>query len=250
MEHPDWEPLWLTVFDADGQPHSEEVTGPPGTIRVGIGSHTCGSSVWRIWTKKQRNQSEVYAHPRNLGGVQKFSLHSSGDWHHGWQTRDIAEEFTGSPERHLDRWNRRDLPMSHGWTKVLTIWVPHGGLSDMPDEPPDDRVVWLPGAAPGRMAGIHVAIVAPDGGMPNMDAMPVGAFRLGSGEAVVVLYSTAPIPDGLFVSLAADMTKVGLTAEHIEAIRAASAPRVGVFGRDEHGRRVVYEMQVEVANRS
>jgi hypothetical protein len=250
MAEPDAEPLWLTLFDAEGRPHTEQVTGPPGIIRVGIGSHTHGSSVWRIWTPRRPGQSEVYAHPRNLGGIQKFSLHSSGDWHHGWHTRDVAEQFTGSPKQHIDRWKRDDLPVTHGWVKALTIWVPHGGLSDMPDEPHDHRVLWLPEAPAGRMAGIHVAIVSPNEGVPSIGALPVDAFRLGSGDAVIVLYSTTPIPDGLFESLAAKMSMPGVTAEQAEAIRAAPAPRVGVFGSDGHGQRVVYECRVEVIRRN
>jgi hypothetical protein len=243
---PEQEPLWLTLYDAYGEPHTEEVTGPPGTIRVGIGSHTRGSSVWRIWTPRQRGQSEVYAHPRNLGGIQKFSLHSTGDWHHGWHSKDMAEQFSGSPKQHTDRWRREDLPVTHGWIKALTIWVPHGGLSDMPEEAADDRVIWLPEAPEGRMAGIHVTVVSPNQGVPRIQAVPVGAFRLGSGEAVIVLYSTAAIPDGLFESLTAKMSTAQVPPSQIEAIKAAPAPRVGIFGSDEHGQRIVYDCALKV----
>ena len=75
------------------------------------------------------------------------------------------------------------------------------------------------------MAGIHVTVVSPNQGVPGVGAVPVAAYRLASWDAVIVLYSTVAIPDGLFESLAAQMSRAGLTSDQVGAIAAAPAPR-------------------------
>jgi hypothetical protein len=233
--------MWLTIVDPQGQQHQEQVSGPGGRIRFAVGSHTKRSTVWRVWANK--NKGDVYVAARVIAGIQKFSLHESGDWRYQWVSRDASEQWGGDSGRILDRWERPEG--IEGWTRALTIWVPYGHLSDTPDEAPDDEILWLPEPQPGRKVRISIAVVAPNQGGIEIQGLPVAAVRLSTGEAVVVLYWQDRMPENPDPAIVEALRHVRLSAEQVANLLSAKAPRMGVFGWDQRGTRVVWDLRLD-----
>src|SRR4051812_38855109 len=139
------------MVDANGKEIVEELDGPGGTIRMAIGEHGRRSSTWRVWANP--TTADVYVAARPIAGVQKFSLHQSGDWRHQWVNEDQAVTHGGVANRVLDKWERPETP-SHGITPGLSIWVPHGHLDEIPgDRDTASDVIYLPDAPEDHFAG-------------------------------------------------------------------------------------------------
>jgi hypothetical protein len=244
MPVPDQPPLYLTVKLPGGEPERHEVTGPPGVIRFAVGSHTQRSSIWRVWSDK--NHSDVYVGVRNFAGLQKFSLHESGRWHHAFAD-DAAARDNGFASRFLDTWEKPDNgPV--GWTKALAVKVPHGSLSDLPREA-DDDVIWLPEAPEGCVAVVGIAVVAADRGGAEFRGVPVAAYRLANGNAVVLMYETESITQDHRKALIDALSKIpdDAAAELRTWARTAEAdaPRIGIFGNDADMVRVIWDLRID-----
>jgi hypothetical protein len=250
----DQPPVLLSFGLPDGSTHTVEVTGPGGTIRVAVGSPARRSSIWVI--KSPKRKSDVYVTASALGGAQKFSLHAANDqhpaddWRYAWVSQDLAEDWTGNRERLMDRWDRPEAS-PEGWTKGLTIRVPHGHLSIMPpDEPQDDSVIYLPEPEVGRITAIYVALATPDLGGVHMQALPVDAYRLVNGEVVVVLWWQEKIhPDQVEeINGLGNSARLRLQADQVERLAAevsTGTVRAGVFGHQEDGTRFVWDLRLE-----
>lgn len=242
----EFEPLYMTLRSADGEnDETVEVTGPR-VVRFAVGSHTRRSSVWRVWSNNK--SSDVYVAVRNIAGVQKFSLHESGQWHMAYNTPEAAEQWGGKADRFMDTWSRPDHGIT-GWTKALAVKVPHGSLSDLPDEPADDAVLWLPEAPEGKAAVVGIAVVAANQGWVEMRGRPVAAYRLVNGEAVVLVYEIEDMTDAIRTSLADAMTEIPIAPDQVASISdwmsEAVAPRTGIFGHDADDVRVVWDVRID-----
>jgi hypothetical protein len=113
------------IEDGKGKREQHQLPGPGGTVRVASGRPGRRSGVWRIWANP--STSDIYIAARPIAGVEKVSLHQTGDWRVQWVIdrepgRRMAEQ-TGS--RILDQW-QRPPESAPGWTKGLSIWVPDG----------------------------------------------------------------------------------------------------------------------------
>ena len=184
----------MKLIDAAGNEQRINLPGPGGTIRIAVGEQGHRSSTWRVWSNK--NTSDVYVAARTIGGTQKFSLHESGDWRHQWVSTEKARQHGDSDQRIMDQWERPETP-EHGFTKGLSIWVPHGHLDLIENDrdSPDD-VYFIPDAPSGAFAGIHISVASPDRGLLELgDATPIAAYGLASGEAVVTLSAQMAITD-------------------------------------------------------
>ena len=242
----DESPLSFTFQLPGGEPETHEVTGPPGVIRFAVGTHTRRSSIWRVWTN--RNTSDVYVGVRNVTGVQKYSFHESGRWHFAYSNNEAASRWAGSSNRFIEKWDRPDNAVV-GWTRALAVKVPHGALSELPDEPEDDKVVWLPEPPDGRIAVVGIGVVEPNRGMANMRGIPVDAYRLANGHAVVVVYQMKEFTDEIRQWLSKKLTNMpapyGQTAADLaDMTRNLEGLRMGLFGNDETGSRVVWDLAV------
>lgn len=240
---PATEPLRLVVIGPDGNPVEDVLPGPGRIVRVSIGQEGKRASVWNIWAN--RTQPDVYVAARTVAGVQKFSLHASGDWRQQWVSTEHAMEHTGSPNRVIDQWTRpTEAPA--GWGKGLTIMVPYGHLQDMSDDHQRKPVIWLPEPGEGRIAGIHIAVVKPDQGvLDNPGARPVTGFSLSNGDGVVVLYSQAPLVDAVVDTIRDGVTKAAhAMTDDLLRILADPPPglRMALHAGDDSGHRVVYDL--------
>ena len=219
-------------------------------MRVAIGERGHRASIWRIWAN--RSTSDVYVAARAIIGVQKFSLHQSGDWRYQWIGGN-AEIYTDSNNRIIDRWERPPEP-AHGWTRSVAIEVPHGHIDDIADDP-DADVMWLPEGPVGHLGGFQIAVATPDKGEIDLKGMfPLGGFQLVSGECVIVLYSQRQETndDLTYRRQALRRTEKMLSArghslaELIDQ-HETGAIRFAVHGNDEHDVRHVLDLSLKIA---
>lgn len=239
-------PLTLTVWSKDGEQHELEVLGPGGTARVCVGDrHAPHSSVWRIWAN--RNKSDVYIACRDIAGVQKWSLHETGDWRHQWMTRQYAWHLTKKDDRTLDQWPQPAEREDIGWTRGFAISVRLQDLADYGDgdELPKD-IIWMPAPPQDRVAVIHVLIARPD----RLDSkgsgiFPFHAFSLANGKVVLVTFSLQPVlaeQEAELQSMLQQITSHPKSAEHIARL---SAPRLTATLVDEEtGDRGVWDIAI------
>lgn len=179
--------MTLSLANDDGELARKDISGPGGELRVGVGDPARRSAIWKVWANKSK--SDVYVAARGLGATQKWSLHESGDWRFQWTSPEHALRYTGESQRVIDRWSR-PREIAGGWTKGISVWVPHGGLSQAPDDPVDVRkpITFIPEPARGHAVGIHVVFASTDQGYVRTGgAIPVDGFWISSGEVVLVL---------------------------------------------------------------
>jgi hypothetical protein len=230
----------LIVEDSQGHRESFTLSGPGGHVRIAVGRPVRRSGVWSVWAN--RGKSDVYLAARSIAGVQKFSLHETGDWRHQWVTQEQAERFTGTPIRILDRWSRpREGPS--GWAKGLSIWVPQSDVCDMsPDDQSAEGVTWLPEPPSGFAVGIHVVVARTDGGLvPVSGAFPVEAFTLANGEVVLVLVSRLELTDERQQWLDEQRARARAASSHVD-VTDVNALRMTLFGYDDDGNRVLWDL--------
>lgn len=223
--------MTLVVLNGDDEEILRtEVSGPGGTDRISVGELGRRSSVWRVWGG--RNSDDVYVAAREVATFQKYSLHESGDWRYQWTEPKHAARYTGVSRRVLDRWNRPDAMMG-GWTHGVSIWVPHGAMSDIPGDRPSKRgeTTYLPEPGIDSAIGIHVVIAEVNRGfVPIKGAVPVTGFSLPSGKVVMVLASRRTLT-------ARD--SAWLKSMHSRALESAppnptaSTARIAIFGYDD-----------------
>jgi hypothetical protein len=233
----------LVVEDSKGHRQAITLSGPGGRIRIAVGEPGRRSGVWNVWAN--RGKSDVYIAARSIAGVQKYSLHETGDWRHQWTTQEQAEKFTGQRDRMLDRWERPDGGPG-GWTRGLAIWVPQPDILDIPqDDQSHEGVTWLPEPSPGFAIGIHVVVAKTDRGLvPVKGAVPVEAFTLANGEVVLVLVSRAELTDERRQWLDKERARARAASGHID-LTAVKAPRMTLFGYDDHGNRVLWDLAAQ-----
>jgi hypothetical protein len=122
--------MTITIRDDDGHlvNHELQPANPKRPIYMAVGQPGHRSGVWRIWGNPPSNvKSDVYVSARTIAGVQKWSLHQSGDFRHQWVTADAASRFTSSPDKRIYSWQRG--PEQDGWiTGGLRICIPAGEL--------------------------------------------------------------------------------------------------------------------------
>jgi hypothetical protein len=232
--------VMIAIEAPDGQSTTVPVRGPGGVERLAFGAPGHRSAVWRFWANK--NASCVYVATRTIAGVQKYSLHQSGDWRHAWVSAEAALRHTGSPDRVIDRW-RRPAAVARGWTPALSIWVPHNELSDIIGvDRAADGVDFLPEPKPGTVAGLRVMIVQPGLGTVNLErAVPVCGFLLANGEVMVVVVTAVDLTTEIAGRIDAERARIAHARARILASGAA-APRIALFGSVDSGERWVYDL--------
>jgi hypothetical protein len=230
----------LVVEDSQGHRQAITLSGPGGRVRIAVGEPGRRSGVWNVWAN--RGKSDVYVAARSVAGVQKFSLHETGDWRHQWVTQEQAKRFTGKHDRMLDRWPRPP-ESAGGWTRALAIWVPQPDVRDISeDDQSPEGVTWLPEPLPGFAIGIHVVVAKTDRGLvPVKGAFPVEAFTLANGEVVLVLVSRAELTDERRQWLEEQRARAQAVYSHID-LTGVKAPRMTLFGYDDNDNRILWDL--------
>ena len=235
------------VYEDDkGNREQAQLPGPGGEIRVAAGRPGRRSGVWKILAGK--NKSDIYVGARSTFGVQKISLHASGDWRVQWVDsnpagRHMAEQ-TGS--RIQDRW-RKPAETAPGWTKGLSIWVPDGEIVDVSDDyQTEDEALWVPPPGPGRALGFHVAVARPDNGFTQFrGALPLAGFTLASGDVMMLFVSTMKMTDEIRRMLDSYRSAAKDAARKAGFNRPPDGLRMTMFSRDDDGNRSLWDLAYE-----
>ena len=218
--------------------------GPGGEVRFGVGSAAGPrSGTWRVWANK--GASDVYVASRPLAGVEKISLHESGDWRLQYVRRDIAKQWAPGQGRVIDRWPRPPETIP-GWTRSLIIWVPESDVTLVPQGHEERKLItWVPKPQPGEIVAFHVVIARPDTGFVNLqEQLPLDAFSLANGEICLLLVSVESVArhqgwlDKTRSQVMASVNRLDLDG--------MAAPRAAVFAVDDEGLRAMWDLAIPV----
>jgi hypothetical protein len=239
-----FEPVTLTLWDGDGNPHDVPLPGPGGTIRVVVGEPGKQSGVWRIWAPG--NKSDVYIGVRAILGYQKWSLHETGDWRFQWINDERAAEFSDSGSRIIDQWDQPAEVGVTGWTRGLAIRVRHQDLVEVanPEKVPAEAL-WIPPPPEGHMVGLHVVIARPNQQLVELSNVePVGGFALVGGRVLLLLVSVDPVTDEDNQTIADAINQAfGLArARGIDLGSAVASRRAALGGNNLEGERWVWDV--------
>lgn len=163
------------------------------TLRIGIGTPEAPFvSSWRIWTQK----SETYLACRQMAGVQKVSLHSSGIWTAAFTTQS-GVEIPKVGNRRSHRWER-PAEFASGWVQGPVIDVSRVDTRhDLPGPPHSDGkpITWLPAPQIRHKLQIAVLFSTEPGAKPDPKwyAATIGSLPLSNGETVWVMASELPM---------------------------------------------------------
>jgi hypothetical protein len=240
------QPVTLRITDSKGNVTNEFVQGPGGTIRFGIGEPGRRSGVWRIFAPS--NKSDVYIGIRTILGYQKWSLHESGDWRHQWVTEEMAEEFTGSSDRIIDRWRQPAEVGATGWTRGFAIRARHQDLVTAPDagagKPAD--TLWLPAPPEGRAAVVQVVIARPDQVEVTLHGMvPFAGFTLAGGRVLLLIFTHEALTDEQNRMVDGAIAKA-IRMAPADKLNAADNPRGLLIGNNDDGDRGVWDCAIPV----
>ncbi|MGY2148840.1 hypothetical protein ACW9HM_05120 [Nocardia gipuzkoensis] len=235
-------PVYLTISDDENELTVElRRTSKKLPIRVGVGSPGRQSGIWRIWSSNGKH--DVYIAARNTMQIQKWSLHESGDWRYQWCTHSAAQDFAGTAERILDRWERPDEIAATGWTKGFSIFVRYEDVVDIPDHDGGAGVSWLPTPSEGHQIGMHLVIARPDRGFVGLGEMGlhlVDGFAMANNHVVLLLANELPIDEQANEALNAEVRRA------LSLMRAdvpwSPGLRMMLYGGDQVGGRRVHDI--------
>jgi hypothetical protein len=241
---------FLAIETPDGKRDTVALGGPGGVSRLAVGKPGSRSAVWRVWAN--RKKSDVYVAVRNLAGLQKFSLHESGDWRYQWLDEQKAASFTGRTDtRIIDKWSR-PFELGAGWTRGLSIWVPEQDVVAVVDDGDvAGDVTWIPRPQLGQVVGIHVTIAKPDRGFIQLyRTFPIDGFNLSSGESVLILVGVTEIDAAGYEWLENQRARVlsEVAWDSIDLSRTDSL-RATLFGQDTEGHRMAWDLAVSPPKR-
>ncbi len=135
-----------------------------------------------------------------------------------------------------------------GWTKGISIWVPHGGLSLIPDDPEDEpkAVTYLPEPEPGHAIGLHVVFARTDQGYVKTAEPFLCGRRLwiASGEVVLVLAQRKRMTDKDIAWLRENHGRA--IAMLPEALFSDLTVRVSMYGQYDDAVRWIWDMGLEL----
>ena len=119
--------MWLTVRDDNQQLIREELSGSGGTFCFAVGEPDGpGSAIWAV--QAPTNKRDVYIAGFGIGGIQKVSLHRSGDWRYQWTSEQAAKPGLSGKGRIIEQWTRPSEALP-GWTEAFQIWIPNDELT-------------------------------------------------------------------------------------------------------------------------
>ena len=226
-------------------------------IRFTVGQPGRRSTIWRLWAGPSKD--DVYLASRHSAGVFKFSLHQSGDWRLAAIAEDLsAVPFTslGGPEpegRVMHRWARPPAGPT-GWTEALSLWVPAQDVLDVPGDTEQGRgVQWMTRPPPGSAIEFRLFLVRPDRGPfdltaalrgPDASLAVVNGFRLGGGEALVLLAAYQRLDQARQESVDQHVREHRARLPEDFDLRPASGPRALVIDVEGDGHRNFWDLSL------
>jgi hypothetical protein len=187
---------------------------------------------------------------RNTGSYLKASLHQSTVWRYAWVNRAAVSslmvrsfvEVTG--DRVIDRWDRPQALPGGTLTIGYTIFTTGADVRAAKDDPKvTSKVGWLPPPAVGEMAYFTLAMVRPNRQQIHLrHALPVAAFAMNTGEALLVLATRRAIKPEEKEELRVARQRLALVRPKILTTTPDTAqPRALLHGANEAGGRHVFD---------
>ena len=232
----------LLMWDSNGGRIEIPITDVGGTLRFAVGEPGQRSSIWNIWAPKK--YSDVYLASRTIAGMQKFSLHESGDWRYAWTSQYMdSEEGSGLEERIIDQW-RRPEPDADGLITGPVVRVRAEDVPTIDDTALAGEVQWIPAPPEGCAVNIVPMFLRPNQevAIPGGGLTAVGLVNLVNDEAVLVMAKTSPLADEVRKQFASDFERATtVLPPELLARRGEPGLRIGLFGWDGQGNRHVWD---------
>jgi hypothetical protein len=203
-----------------------------------------------IWKVVARPNGDVYVMERKTGGYLKASLHESKVWRYAWvqgtaESSPMVQSFVeATGDRVIDRWDRPPALPGGALTIGYTIFTTGDDIRVAKDDPKmTSKVGWLPPPAVGEMGYFTIAFIRPNRQPINLrNALPVAAFAMRTGEALLVTATRRPIKPEEKEQLRVTRQKLALAQPMVVANRPDTAePRALIHGQNETGRRHVFD---------
>ena len=220
---------------------------PGGNISIAWGEPTRRAAIWKIVASPN---GDVYVMERKTGSYLKASLHQSTVWRYAWVDRaaessPMVQSFVeATGDRVIDRWDRPQALPGGTLTIGYTIFTTGEDVRAAKDDPKvTSKVGWLPPPAVGEMAYFMLAMVRPNRQQINMrHALPVAAFAMKTGEALLVTATRRPIKPEEKEELRVTRQRLALARPKLLAAMPDTAePRALLHGANESGGRHVFD---------
>jgi hypothetical protein len=238
----------VIVFQhGDETPQGFPLGKPGGNISIAWGEPTRRAAIWKVVASPNGN---VYVMERKTGSYLKASLHQSKVWRYAFVERaaessSMAQSFiemTG--DRVLHRWSRPQALPGGTLTIGYTIFTTGEDIRIAKDDPNvTSKVRWLPPPAVGEVAYFMVIFLRPNHQHIHMrNALPVAAFAMKTGEALLITATRRPIKPEEKKQLRIARQRLALTRPAISATMPDSAePRSLMHGQDNSGGWYVFD---------
>jgi hypothetical protein len=237
----------LVLQQGNEEPQPFRLGKPGGDISIAWGEPTRRAAIWKIIASPNGN---VYVMERKTGSYLKASLYQSKVWRYAWIERAAASspmvqsfiETTG--DRVIDRWSRPQALPGDTLTIGYTIFTTGQDIRIAKDDPAvTSKVGWLPPPAVGEMAYFTLAMVRPNRQNIHMrHALPLAAFAMNTGEALLVTATRRPIKPEEKEQLRVARQRLAHVRPAVEAAMPnAAEPRALMHGQNDSGGRHVFD---------
>jgi hypothetical protein len=236
--------LTFAVQLPDGTVEQHQIT-PGGKIRLAVGERDGPhGAVWTILATK--NEPSLYIVLRQLGALQKWSFHGTGDWRYQWVDSEQAEararELGHEGGRVLDQWPQPPEVGETGWTSAFSIRIRHQDLERHDDSLLPKDIYWVPPPPEGAARQVHVAILRPTATVIDLKGMvPLCGFGLADNRHVLTLGSTHTVTDDLNFKIA-EWTDEGRRQLLARGVEADESARMAVHSVLDDGHRVAWDL--------
>lgn len=233
------------VLQTPGGEVEQHAITPGGKIRLAVGDRDGPhGAVWNIWATK--NEPSFYIALRQLGALQKWSLHGTGDWRYQWidseQAEARARELGHEGGRVLDQWPQPPEIGESGWTSALSIRIRHQDLERRDDSQLPKDIYWVPPPAEGKGRQLHVAILRPTATVIDLRGMaPLCGFGLADDRHVLILGSNHDVTDELNSTIE-EWTDRGRQHLATKGIEPGESTRMAVHSVLDGGHRVIWDL--------
>ena len=215
---------------------------PAGTSALHGGEPTRRAAIWKVVASPN---GDVYVMERKTGRYLKASLHKKG-WRYAWveQAAESSPMVQSFIETTGDRWSRPQALPGGTLTIGYTIFTTGEDIRLAKDDPGvTGKVGWLPPPAVGEIAYFTVALMKPNHQYIDLrHALPVAAFAMKSGEAVLITATRRAIKPEEKEQLRVLRQRLALARSTLVADMPDSAePRALMHGQNDFGGRHVFD---------
>lgn len=157
------------------------------------------AATWKCWSPA--GKEDVYLSCREMRGALKASLHESGTWHFGYDSKFFDESVRPDDKnekgRFIDKWHV-PTPIAPGVLLAFRIVTPWTAVCTPQKELPG--VFPAPKPAEGKAIEFDLLFVEPAtpvSGWPGKNEMNtalVGSYTLPSGRSIWIVYWEIPMP--------------------------------------------------------